>query len=317
LSKEISAVVFGEESLSYSFPGDHPMNRRRLELFWEELKKLMKENKIKVYSPYMAKEEDILLFHTERYVNFVKEKSKEGSGFLDYGDTPAYPRCFESASYVVGATLRALELIFKEGYIHVFVPMAGLHHARKDSAAGFCIFNDIGVAINKLRKSYGIRDIFYIDIDAHHGDGVFYEFLSDPYLYIADVHEDGRFLYPGTGNRNERGEKDAFGTKLNIPLLPGSSDDDLLEALKEIQDFSMEFKTQLIILQAGSDGIKNDPITHLNYTYEGYEKFIEGIHQLAHDICEGRLLILGGGGYNPENTKNSWMRIIKIINHGG
>lgn len=315
MSEGYSAIVFGEELLSYSFPGDHPMHRRRLEPFWKELERLIKDNKVKIFSPHSAKESELLLFHTEEYINFVKKKSKEGIGFLDYGDTPAYSGCFEAASYVVGATLRGLELIFKENYKHVFVPMAGLHHAKRNSASGFCIFNDIGIAINKARKDYGIKEILYIDIDAHHGDGVFYEFLSDPYLYIADIHEDGRFLYPGTGGRHERGDKDAFGTKLNIPLLPGSSDEDLLNALKEIEDFSMEFKTELIILQAGVDGIQNDPITHLNYTYDGYEKFISGIHKLSHRICDGRLLVLGGGGYNPENTKNGWLRVVYVINH--
>ncbi|MEN2984446.1 MAG: acetoin utilization protein AcuC [Dictyoglomaceae bacterium] len=314
MSEGYSAVIFGEELLNYSFPGDHPMNRKRLESFWNEFRKIIEEKKIKVFPPNLAKESDLLLFHTKDYVDFVKRKSKEGTGFLDYGDTPAYPGCFESASYVVGATLKGLELIFKENYKHVFVPMAGLHHARRDRASGFCIFNDIGVAINKARMEYGVREILYVDIDAHHGDGVFYEFLEDPFLYIVDIHEDGRFLYPGTGGRHERGDKDAFGTKLNIPLLPGSSDEDLLSALKEVEDFSMEFKTELVILQAGVDGIQNDPITHLNYTYDGYEKFISGIHNLAHKICDGRLLILGGGGYNPENTKNGWLRILKVIN---
>jgi len=313
LSKTHSAIIFGEESFSYSFPGDHPMNRKRLESFWDELKK-NNNLKIDIIPPDIAKEDDLLLFHKKEYVQLVKEKSKEGTGYLDYGDTPAYPGCFESASYVVGSTLKGLDLILSGKYKHVFVPMAGLHHAKRDSAGGFCIFNDIGVAIEKARKSYNVLDIFYIDIDAHHGDGVFYEFLSDPHLYIADIHEDGRFLYPGTGGRHERGEESAFGTKLNIPLLPGSSDEDLLLALKEIEDFAMEFKSELIILQAGVDGIKGDPITHLNYSLEAYEKFIRGVHELSHKVCDGRLLILGGGGYNPENTKNGWMRIVKILN---
>lgn len=316
MSEGYSAVIWGEELLNYSFPGDHPMNRKRLESFWKEFEKIIETKKIKVFSPLLAKESDLLLFHTKEYVDMVRKKSKDGVGFLDYGDTPAYPGCFESASYVVGATLRGLELIIKENYKHIFIPMAGLHHARRDSASGFCIFNDIGVAINKARKEYGIREILYIDIDAHHGDGVFYEFLDDPLLYIVDIHEDGRFLYPGTGGRHERGNKDAFGTKLNIPLLPGASDEDLLSALKEVEDFSMEFKTELIILQGGVDGIQGDPITHLNYSYEGYEKFISEIHNLAHRICDGRFLILGGGGYNSENTKNGWLRILKVISQG-
>lgn len=305
------SIIWGEESFLYSFPDPHPMNRRRLESFDSEFKKFT--NLSNVESPEMASYDEITLFHTKSYTDLVKEKSKTGEGYLDYGDTPAFLGCYEAASYVVGSTLKGIRLIMEGKYKRVFVPMAGLHHARRNSASGFCIFNDIGVAIEYLRKNYGVKNILYVDIDAHHGDGVFYEYVDDPHLFIADVHEDGRFLYPGTGRRDERGEKQAYGTKLNIPLLPGSGDDELLLAFEEVKNFAWEAKIEFIILQAGVDGISGDPITHLNYSIEGYGKFVEGMVDVANQICGGKILVLGGGGYNPENTKNGWMKVWRII----
>ncbi|ACI19420.1 acetoin utilization protein AcuC [Dictyoglomus thermophilum] len=311
MKKSESCIIWGEESFLYSFPDPHPMNRRRLESFDSEFKKSANSNNVE--SPEMASYEEIALFHTKRYIDLVIEKSKTGEGYLDYGDTPAFVGCYEAASYVVGSALKGVKLIMEDKYRRVFVPMAGLHHARRNSAGGFCIFNDIGVAVEYLRKKYGVKNILYVDIDAHHGDGVFYEYVDDPYLFIADVHEDGRFLYPGTGRRDERGEGQAFGTKLNIPLLPGAGDDELLLAFEEIKNFAWETKVEFIILQAGVDGISGDPITHLNYSVEGYGRFVEGIVDLANQICDGKIIILGGGGYNPENTKNGWMKVWRVL----
>ncbi|HOP95236.1 MAG TPA: acetoin utilization protein AcuC [Dictyoglomaceae bacterium] len=310
--KEIhSKIIWGEELFSYAFPDPHPMSLKRLESFAEELEKI--KTPLEMEKPKSASFEEITMFHTPEYVRFVQEKSKTGDDYLDYGDTPAFKGCYEAASYVVGSSMEGIDLILGHEYKHVFLPMGGLHHARRNAAGGFCIFNDIGVDIIYAREKYGIKDILYIDIDAHHGDGVFYEFLNDPHIYIADVHEDGRFLYPGTGRRDERGEGLAYGTKLNIPLLPGSGDDELLLAYEEVKNFAWEIKVDLTILQAGVDGIRGDPIADLNYTVEGYEKFIVGIHHLAHEICGGKLLILGGGGYNPENTKNGWIKIVELL----
>lgn len=305
-------IIWGKESFLYSFPEPHPMNRRRLESFGLAFKE--QKNNGDIEAPKICSYEDLLLFHTKEYVELVVNKSKTGEGFLDYGDTPAFLGCFEAASYVVGSTLKGVDLIMEGRYKRVFVPMAGLHHARRNTAAGFCIFNDIGVAIEYLRKKYGVKDILYVDIDAHHGDGVFYEYVKDPNVYIADIHEDGRFLYPGTGKREERGEENAFGTKLNIPLLPGASDDELLFAFEEVKNFAWEFKIEFIVLQAGVDGLAGDPITHLNYSIEGYGKFVKNMVELSSEICEGKILILGGGGYNPENTKKGWLMIWSIIN---
>ena len=165
------------------------------------------------------------------------ELSQRGSGLLDAGDTPAFPGVYEAAANVVGGTLEALAAIVTGPVRRAFIPIGGLHHATRDSAAGFCVFNDCGVAIEAARRNYGIRRVAYVDIDAHHGDGVFYAFEQDPDVLFADLHEDGRYLYPGTGSRSETGRGPAIGTKLNIPLPPGAGDDVFLTAWQEVERY--------------------------------------------------------------------------------
>ena len=251
-----TAVFYGDTLARYEFGGLHPWRSDRIFAFWSKLQNENLDNSIQIVlkDPVSADEESILTFHGRDYVDLVKKSSKTGSGFLDMGDTPAFQGIFEASSFVVGTTLECLSLLMKKPHEvqHVFSPIGGLHHARRDSAAGFCVFNDIGVAIMTARKRYGIKRIAYIDIDAHHGDGIYYEFENDPLLFMADIHEDGRFLYPGTGSELEIGIGEAEGTKLNIPLAPNSTDKDFILAFNKIENFIDNIaKPELIILQCG------------------------------------------------------------------
>jgi len=195
-----TAVFFGEELARYGFGQSHPFNSNRLYAFWSKFNELnlQKSRQIKVATPEMANAETISRFHDKTFLEFVRHASKLGTGLLDGDDTPAFIGAFEAASYIVGTSLRALDLIMEktDGILHAFNPIGGLHHARRGYAGGFCIFNDIGVVIMEARKKYDIKRILYVDIDAHHGDGVFYEFENDPLLFIVDVHENGHYLYP-------------------------------------------------------------------------------------------------------------------------
>ncbi len=180
-----------------------------------------------------------------------------------------------------------------------FVPIAGLHHAGRDHAAGFCVFNDCGVAIELLRKTSGLERIAYVDIDAHHGDGVFYAFEDDPGVIFADMHEDGRYLYPGTGSRTETGKGAAEGTKLNDPMAPGSDDSAFDEAWPRVIAHVEKFEPEFIILQCGADSLEGDPITHLRYTSGSHGKAARELAQLADRLGHGRVLGLGGWRVQP------------------
>ncbi len=175
------------------------------------------------------------------------------------------------------------------------------------------MFNDCAIAIEAARRVHGIGRVAYVDIDAHHGDGVFYGFEDDPDLLFADVHEDGRFLYPGTGSREETGRGRARGTKLNIPLPPGAGDAEFMAAWREIEAYVDAFEPQLVLLQCGADSLGGDPITHLAYTDDAHAHAAERLRELAGRHGGGRLLAMGGGGYDRDNLARAWTRVVEAL----
>jgi acetoin utilization protein AcuC len=175
------------------------------------------------------------------------------------------------------------------------------------------VFNDCGVAIEVARKKHGLARVAYVDIDAHHGDGVFYAFERDPDVAFADMHEDGRFLYPGTGSRTETGRGEAAGTKLNVPMPPGADDDAFLAAWKEVERFLDDARPELILLQCGADSLAGDPITHLRYSPEAHAHAARRLAALAERHAGGRVLAMGGGGYNRTNLARAWTRVVEEL----
>jgi acetoin utilization protein AcuC len=306
-------VVAGPEIAAYGFPGGHPFGPDRHDAFMAELARSPQLGRIEMLTPELATEAQLEWFHTHAYVERVRRQSITGEGMLDFGDTPAYRGVFEAASFVVGSVLSLLRHVMAGPVTRGFVPIAGLHHARRDAAAGFCVFNDCGVAIEAARREHGLRRVAYVDIDAHHGDGVYYGFEDDPDVTIADTHEDGRFLYPGTGSRAEIGKGAAAGTKLNIPLPPGAGDAHFLQAWNEIEPFVDAARPELILLQCGADSLGGDPITHLALTEDAHAHAAERLRVLADRHASGRLIALGGGGYDRHNLARAWTRVVEAL----
>ena len=304
-------VVCGEELATYGFPDGHPFGPDRHDAFMAELDRSAKSSQFVRRPPRMATREEIQYFHTPEYVEFVSSYSEQGHGFLDGGDTPAYPGVFEASSYVVGGTLEALAEIMEGSIRRAFIPIGGLHHAGRGRAAGFCVFNDCGVAIEAALRLYGIDRLAYVDIDAHHGDGVFYGFEDDPHVMFADIHEDGRYLYPGTGSRGETGRGDAKGTKLNIPMPPEAGDTEFLAAWEEVEAYLADNPPQLLLLNCGADSLAGDPITHLAYSENAHGHAATRLRELAEQYCEGRVLGMGGGGYDRTNLARAWTRSVE------
>ncbi|MCG8435328.1 MAG: acetoin utilization protein AcuC, partial [Gammaproteobacteria bacterium] len=264
-------------------------------------------------APQTATRDEMAGFHTQAYLDFVDKRCEEGVGYLDGGDTPALPGLNEAGRAVVGSTLDAVRRVMSGDIRYGFVPIAGLHHCGRGHAAGFCVFNDCGVAIDILRREFGLRRVAYIDIDAHHGDGVFYAFEDDVDLLFADLHEDGRFLYPGTGFAEETGKDGAAGTKLNIPMPPGAGDEQFLPAWERVRGYLDEAKPEFILLQCGADSIAGDPITHLRYTPEAHAHAARDLRELAERHCDGRLVAMGGGGYNRGNLASAWTEVVSVL----
>jgi acetoin utilization protein AcuC len=306
-------LIAGEDLASYGFPNGHPFGTDRYGAFMTEVARSERFADLEQKPPRLATRAELEWFHTPAYIDRVIELSRRGSGLLDAGDTPAFPGVFEAASFVVGGTLEALAAIVAGPTRRAFIPIGGLHHAGRDHAAGFCVFNDCGVAIEAARRLYDIRRVAYVDIDAHHGDGVFYAFERDAAVPFADLHEDGRFLYPGTGARSETGRGDAVGTKLNVPMPPGADDDAFLAAWEEVEGFIDAAKPELILMQCGADSIAGDPITHLRYSPEAHAHAARRLAVLADKHAGGRLLAMGGGGYNRMNLARAWTRVCEEL----
>lgn len=260
-----------------------------------------------------APREALERFHRPEYVERVLRASEAGEGYLDYGDTPVFRGCFEVGAHVVGAALEGARRIMAGEARRTFQPIGGLHHARREAAAGFCIFNDVGVLIEALRADHALRRIAYVDIDVHHGDGVFYEYERDPELAIADIHESGLYLYPGTGFPDERGEGSAHGSKLNLVLAPGAGDGEFFAAWEEVERFLEGFAPEFVILQCGADGLAGDPLADLRLTPAAHAHAARRLVAHAERSANGRLMAFGGGGYSLENLSMAWCGVLEAL----
>ena len=306
-------VYLGDELARYGFGDGHPFGPERLSAFRDEVHRQGFDQQLLSCPCVSAEQAAIERFHSHDYVERVKTQSQQGVGYLDAGDTPVFPGVFEAANTVVGSVLDAVARIMGGDCRRAFVPIAGLHHARRDGAAGFCVFNDCGVAIETLRAVYGVRRIAYVDIDAHHGDGVFYAFEADPDLIFADLHEDGRYLYPGSGAAAETGRGAALGTKLNIPM-PMRADDALfMREWPRVEDFIRRANPEFIILQCGADSLDGDPLTHMAYSAASHAHAAGRLCVMADEFCQGRLLALGGGGYDLNNIASAWTAVLHAL----
>jgi acetoin utilization protein AcuC len=305
------ALYVGESLGRYGFPNGHPFGPDRQAAFWKEAVKRGLDKRAGLTDPRIAAEEELHRFHTDDFIAWVREKSEEGTGAIDYGDTPAYPGVYEAAATVAGSALHGLDTIMSGGAQRTFQPIGGLHHARREKAAGFCVFNDVGVVIDTLREQYGVRRIAYVDIDVHHGDGLFYPYEDDPDLIYADVHQDGRTLYPGTGHASETGKGAARGTKLNIPLLPGMGDAEFMEAWSAVEAHVRKFRPEFILFQCGADSLAGDPLAMLQYTPAAHAHAARRLCALAGELAGGRLMGFGGGGYNRDNLAHAWCAVLE------
>jgi len=311
-----TAIVYSEAFQHYNFGPTHPFTPIRLKLTFELMRAigLLSSSKVQVQEPRQASREELLLFHDDEYLQFVERASQSGSGFLDMGDTPAFKGCFESSALAVGASLAAVDLVMSGKVMHAINIAGGLHHAHPGRASGFCIFNDPAVSIAYLKKKYSLERVLYLDVDAHHGDGVMYGFYSDSSVLDIDFHEDGHHLFPGTGFTEEVGKGDAVGLKINVPLSPFTGNQIYLQLFKEIVPVAVRnYKPQILLLQCGADSHANDLLAHLQITTETYREIAEIISALAHEVADGRLVVFGGGGYNPSNVARAWTVVASTL----
>ena len=308
-----TAFLYHDDFLKYQFGENHPFQPIREKMTLDTLQSLgvFDEDNV-VMTPRQVDLDLLMTVHSERYIEQVEELSKLG-GLLDRGDTPASPGLYEGALMAVGATADAARGVARGEFDHAFNSAGGLHHAFPDRAAGFCVFNDIAVAVRILQKEFGIGRIAVIDTDAHHGDGTQSIFYYEDVLTIS-LHRYGRAFFPGSGDSNEIGEMEGSGYNINIPLPHGVDDDLFLRAYNSIVIPALQaYLPDIIIHQFGVDGHYTDPLTDMKLTTRGYAELVNRTHELAHELCGGKYLVLGGGGYDLDATRRAWSIMYCII----
>jgi acetoin utilization protein AcuC len=258
-----------------------------------------------------ASEDELATVHAPSYLAFLRDLDARGEGLVDGRQTPAYTGMLFRASVAVGGTVLATRLVTAGRVAHAFNPAGGLHHAHPDRASGFCLLNDIAVAVRALQRE-GVRRIAVVDIDAHHGDGTQAIFWNEDVLVVS-VHEHGGRFFPGTGTADETGAGVGEGYTMNLPLRRGDGDAVFLAAVDVALERVRGHRPEVLLVQFGTDGHVDDPFSHLRLSDAAYVSAAERAHALAHEVCGGALVLLGGGGYSPETVARVWTGAIGSV----
>ena len=312
-----AAFIYDDVLSRHELRSDHPMRPVRLRYTYELLQEYsaFDHPDAVLHDPRMATDQELLWLHTIEYVAAVKALGSDATdnidaarfGFSTQGDNPVYPNMFEAAALSTGASLVAAEMVSNKTVDAAFNISGGLHHAGANQASGFCVFNDPALAVHYF-LSQGHR-VAYVDIDAHHGDGVQEAFYNDERVLTISIHESGQWLFPGTGSVAEIGEGSGRGFSVNLPLYPYTIDDDYVEAFAQVvPPLVAAFAPDILVTQLGIDSYHNDPLTHLQVTTEGY---IETVRQLAGLGLPW--LALGGGGYDLSAVARAWTLVYGVM----
>ena len=311
-----TALIYSEEWNRFDYGREHPLRMERLGLTWRLMQAygLTTLPQATVHAPTPAAEGEIAVFHDPHYLEVLKAANQgapppRASAFgLGAGDNPVFRGVWEAARLVAAGSLLAADLVATGQAERAFHFAGGLHHALPDRASGFCYVNDPVLAILRLRE-HGLR-VAYIDIDAHHGDGVQHAFYADPDVLTISTHERGERLFPGTGFVRELGEGDGAGYSVNLPLEAYTDSAVYLPAFEAVVPPLLErFKPDVIVAQLGIDAHRTDPLTHLALDVQGFVRAFARILPLA-----PRLVALGGGGYDVRNVARGWTAAWAALN---
>jgi acetoin utilization protein AcuC len=311
-----TALIHSQDWARFDYGPQHPLRMERLGLTWRLMQAygLTRLPGAVVHAPTPAAERDIAIFHTPEYLEVLKAANggvqpPRGAAFgLGPGDNPVFGGLWEAARLVAAGSLLAADLVAGGQADRAFHFAGGLHHAMAGRASGFCYVNDAVLAILRLRER-GLR-VAYVDIDAHHGDGVQFAFYGDPNVLTISVHERGERLFPGTGFVNEVGAGDAAGFSVNLPLEAYTDAETYLPAFEAVVPPLLErFKPDVLVVQLGIDSHRTDPLTHLALDVQGFARALARIVPMA-----PKVIGLGGGGYDVRNVARAWTVAWAVLN---
>jgi acetoin utilization protein AcuC len=300
-------LVWGEAFMGYQLSEDHPLQPIRVKLTVELIERLGLIEAAELVPPREATDEEIGLTHAKDFIDLVKQLSSPDTrstvdqrrirahGF-GTGDNPVADHMHEGAAAIAGGSIIAAEAVHSGAALHAFNPAGGLHHADRDRASGFCVYNDVAIAVAWLKKQ-GHR-VACVDVDVHHGDGTQALFYGDPDVLTISLHESGRYLFPGTGFPDETGIGEGRGASANLPFAPYAWDEPWLAGFEAVvPSLLRRFKPTVLVTQDGCDSHLLDPLAHLRTSTAIWPHVGRRFHELAHELCGGRWVALGGGGY--------------------
>ncbi|MGH2530126.1 MAG: acetoin utilization protein AcuC [Actinomycetota bacterium] len=305
-----AGLVLCPQAKIYDHGPGHPLRPQRVLLTWDLIRAcgLLDRPNVRMLPCRIATDEEIGLVHTADFIDATKRAGQGEPGDwwrFGYGpgDNPIFPRMHEAGALVAGASLVAAEAVLDGRLDHAFNAAGGLHHAMPSRASGFCVYDDPAVAIAWLLQR-GVERVAYVDVDVHHGDGPQAIFYADPRVLTVSIHESGEFLFPGTGFVSERGAGEAEGTKVNVPLHPGTGDGGWVKAFREVvPPVVRRWRPDVLVTQLGCDTHDTDPLAHFRLTTQAYRETGKVLHELVHEAAGGRWVATGGGGYQ-------WARVV-------
>jgi acetoin utilization protein AcuC len=312
----MASVIYDPAYRRYSFGDAHPFNPVRVDMLLDLLHAL--GHPVPTVGPAPATREEILRVHADYYVRRVEAlgAGEDVADCQEYGlgtpDTPAFPGMDEAARWLVGGALHGARLISAAGARRVLQLGGGLHHARRNFASGFCIYNDVAIAIEDLAR-HGLW-VAYLDIDVHHGDGVQQILDDDKRVMTISLHESGQYLFPGSGHIHQLGSGLGRGLKLNLPLEPFTEGESYLEVLDRVVPAALQqFRPGVLVVQAGADAHFDDPLADLMLTTRDYEAIFRWILGWADAFTAGRVLFTLGGGYSLRSAPRVWALLYLLL----
>jgi acetoin utilization protein AcuC len=316
-----ACVVFDPTLTDYDFGQAHPMTPLRVDLTMRlagALGVVGGEGLPTVAAP-MASDDLVATVHEPAYMEAVQLVSKDPyrideSFGLGTPDNPTFAGMHQASAHVVGASVEAARQVWSGQVRHAANISGGLHHAMPGLASGFCVYNDVAVAIRWLLEN-GASKVAYVDVDVHHGDGVERVFYDDPRVLTISLHETGQMLFPGTGFPNDTGGPEATGSAVNVALPPGTGDAGWLRAFHAVvPPLVREFQPDILFTQQGCDSHIEDPLAHLMLTVDGQRAAYLALHDLAHEMCGGKWVATGGGGYAiVDVVPRAWAHLLSIV----
>jgi acetoin utilization deacetylase AcuC-like enzyme len=307
-----TGFVFHPDYLKHDSGQNHPESGERLSSLLAHLEKKGLLSRLKKIQPYPASVDWLEAAHDPRYIKVVEKFCKDGGGMLD-PDTHVGPESYQIALLAAGGVMAAVDAVMNKKIKNAFCAIRPPgHHAEKDKAMGFCIFNNVAVGARYVQKRFGLKKVLIVDWDVHHGNGTQNIFWDDPSVFYFSIHQFP--YYPGSGSENEVGEGEGDGFTFNMPMFAGSGDLEYIEAFQNIfYPLASKFSPEFIFISAGFDAHQEDPLASINLSEAAYKKMTEIIIKLASECAEGRLISVLEGGYNLRSLSASVEKHIRAL----